>query len=228
MNNIEFFLITIERSGSSRKNNINNIEEMCQKNLKKLNISGFDGKYLNNETIKHLKKLKILRKKNYRQIKRVKWKPKIIDNEIGVFISHVQMWNNIIFNNIRYGIIFEDDAKLNDSFTVDIINILNNLPEKWDFITFFHHKRQKDGRFEKYTEDFNNDYLLKIKGDLFGCVGYMINYQSAKKFINKLLPMKLPVDTAIMKYLQKNGNGYVSKKPMIELYDKKTFIFEKK
>jgi GR25 family glycosyltransferase involved in LPS biosynthesis len=229
MDKIEFYLISIKRSGIHRKENINDIKEMCKENLKELNISGFDGKNLNEEMIEKLKKLNILRKNNYRQIKRVKWKPELIDNELAVFISHFQMWKNISFNNVKYGIIFEDDAKFDENFTIDLSNILNNLPEEWDFISFFHHKNQlKDGRFEKYTEEFGNDYLLKLKGDLFGCVGYMINYKSSLKFINKLLPIKYPVDTAVMKYLIKRGTGYVSKKKMVSLYDKKTFIFEKK
>lgn len=232
MDKIEFYLISIKRSGTYRRKNIKILKKFIKENfLKELKVFGYDGKGLssNEKEIKKLKDLKILRdEENFREMIHVNGSPRnLTDGEIGVFISHYQIWEDIKLNNIDKAIIFEDDAACHPYMRQELGMIFNNPPKNMNFIQFQHHFLQvepRNNRFRKRTEDYD-DNLYKIKGDLFGLAGYYVTNMGANKFIKNLLPIKNPVDTSVMFYLMKTGTGYVTKKPLVELMKKaKSFI----
>jgi GR25 family glycosyltransferase involved in LPS biosynthesis len=233
MESITFYMITIDRTTEERKKNINNLKEFIKKEFnKELKILGFDGNTLINKgKIKDFQKNGIIKKgKNFRKFRDPSAKHrkrKLRNGEYGCFISHKLCWENIVKNNIKFGIIFEDDGVCIPEFRNELKNIFDNLPEKWDYIDFQHHKDQTppNGRFRSRTKPYNK-FLLQITGDLFGTTGYLINTNGAKNLMDNTLPICYPVDCAMTQYVTKKipKTGFVSKNSIVNLCGFKSII----
>jgi len=54
---------------------------------------------------------------------------------VGCYLSHIKVWKKILEDNVKYGIIFEDDVEFNKNITTNtIMNYINNLPNDWDIL----------------------------------------------------------------------------------------------
>lgn len=100
--------------------------------------------------------------------------------EFGCFISHREIWNLMIKQNINYALVLEDDITLIHDFNTRLENMLKTLPKEWDIIYFFVATHPLK---EKYTI-LNNSNLEKFKADGYDVTltaGYLINKAAAKK-----------------------------------------------
>jgi GR25 family glycosyltransferase involved in LPS biosynthesis len=118
-------------------------------------------------------------------------------------LEHAKIYEEIIKNNYDYSIILEDDAILIDDFKEQLIKMVNNLPEDWDVVYF---SSGCGGR--PILRDRNGTNLVKMQERTsWTANGYLINNQTAKKFINFIYPIALPIDfelSFIQKHLQMN------------------------
>ncbi len=64
-------------------------------------------------------------------------KRQLSQGEIGAAVSHLHVYEKMLAENIERLIVLEDDAQLNDDFTV-LINNLNSAPLQWDLAYLGH------------------------------------------------------------------------------------------
>ena len=56
------------------------------------------------------------------------------EGEKGCFISHLNIWRDMVKNDIEYAHIFEDDAIFCKDFMSKFNKVLRNVPEKYDIL----------------------------------------------------------------------------------------------
>ena len=224
MNIDKYYLVSIDRTANIRKENITklkqSVKEYTGKNIYKF---GVDGKKLNGHIVKGLKRRKILHKKDWGRTKNKSKRSYTYFKKsiIGCFLSHVEIWEDIIKNNIKYAIIFEDDALYTtNNFFKEVDKIISTIPENTDFISLFHHNKLEQVELIQTLKEYN-EYLLKINDFIWGTVCYIITLKGAKKFMKNLLPIDMPVDGAIAHYCltNKTETAYLSKIKLVKLCD---------
>ena len=141
-------------------------------------IIGIEGK----KTIDNYYKYKIIRKNHYEL-------PSY--GAIGCYLSHVNLWKEIINNNIKNVIIFEDDANVSNIDYNNLIKRLNLLPNKWDIYLLNNPKYC----YEKIKVE-NKHNLYKVKR-FFQTHAYIININACKKIIDSgfLFPINQQIDS---------------------------------
>ena len=226
MNIDKYYLVSIGRTASRRKENIKKLKQSVKEYTgKNIYTFGVDGKKLNRHIVKGLKRNNIFKnEKKYRYDKSYKRTLKM--SEIGCFLSHIEIWKDIVKNNIKYALVLEDDALFTtNNFFKKIEEIIYLIPENADFISLFHHTKLLSKYIIKMKE--YNENLLKTTEHLTGTVGYILTFKGAKNFLKNLLPIKMPVDDAIMKYCLTKETAYLSKIPLVTLCDNFSVIWNR-
>lgn len=102
---------------------------------------------------------------------------------VGCFLSHLSAYKKITEGDKPYGLIFEDDAKMDpEIYDKYIKSVLNDIPEDWDVILFgYDITNPQYHKFEK----FEKHYKMQ---EFWGLHGYMLNQESAKKLIDLMNP----------------------------------------
>lgn len=116
---------------------------------------------------------------------------------IGCYLSHVELYRNLIEDDCEYYLIFEDDATiLPDSYNT-ILEILKTAPKDWDVINL------SVGYGYTYYNDFVSDEYIKYK-HFFGTLCYIINKKGARKFIKEFesKPMTMQIDSKMSHMIQ--------------------------
>ena len=218
-NNLKFYVISIEKSANLRRNNIINLSNIIKTGFNKdVMISGIDGSKLSSHNIKMLKKLGIYRKDNFK--KNLKNNKYLTDGEFGCFLSHLQIWEDMVENNIKHAVVFEDDAKIDQNFKDKLDIVYKNLPEDFTWISLYNfpHNFQKDIIKEL---DSYNDFLYKLNNpEIWGTTCYLISLKGAKILNNSILPIKNAIDEAIMAFCSENDGCYMTKASLVDLSDK--------
>lgn len=99
--------------------------------------------------------------------------------EIGISLSHLGVWKDIVKKKTPYTLILEDD------FTIDI-GFQNNFKESWndlpkDFDLFYlSYLPSSDG----FKYDLYKNNLLKIHKGIWWLSGYILSYEGAKKLVD--------------------------------------------
>jgi len=212
--NLEFYMVSIERSRKLREDGIKNLKKYIKDYFnKEIKTFGVDAKKLTDKDIKKYQDENIFLKGNWLSMPRWDpYPPKKAATQKACFLSHILIWKDMIKNNIKYAIVLEDDAKLLDNFKNNLDQILQNLPKSFDYISLFHLSEQEG--FIKNLPKYNKD-LYRIKGHLYGTTGYLISLQGAKNFVKEFLPIVDCVDEAISLYEEKKKDGYVVIKPLV-------------
>jgi GR25 family glycosyltransferase involved in LPS biosynthesis len=113
---------------------------------------------------------------------------------VGCYLSHVNLWKKLQFDNLDYIIIFEDDAIPNFSF-LDLQKIIKNyVPDNWDIILF-------GGIYNKCK--YINNYIRKIYS-FYETHAYIINKKGALKLLSKAFPIIKQIDSWLSELAQNN------------------------
>ncbi len=144
------------------------IEAVNGKNLSKSEIS----QYCNQEKAKQL------------------FGRELLLGEIGCALSHLNIYQKMLDDNISCAVIFEDDAIIKSNFANSIELILNRNLD-WDLILLGHNKGFKlSSEISSIKSNWGVKKLDKktsigriVRGGL-GCYGYMINQEGAKKLLS--------------------------------------------
>lgn len=119
--------------------------------------------------------------------------------EIGCYLSHYKIWEDIILNDFKNCIIFEDDAFAEENYKT-IMNYINTIPNDYDIAYLGWWNRYS----YKYNKKNNNwlytDKLVNNKSMVLGLYSYILNNSGAKKLITKALPIDIQVDSFISLY----------------------------
>jgi GR25 family glycosyltransferase involved in LPS biosynthesis len=109
---------------------------------------------------------------------------------IGCYLTHINVWNEIIKSNKQNALIFEDDAKVSNIYYFDLNKRLKLLPNDWDIYLLIN----PDFCYLKKPVK-NNRNLFKVKR-FFLLHAYIININACKKIIEngKLFPINQQID----------------------------------
>lgn len=117
-----------------------------------------------------------------------------LPGEVGCLISHYLLMKKIVEQNLPYALILEDDVELSPNFPT-LLEELEPLIEPGDLISLYASFPELCNL--RVEGNINNIYkfVKPESGNLVvGAVAYIITYLSAKKLIQKLLPMHNVVD----------------------------------
>ena len=108
--------------------------------------------------------------------------------EIGCALSHINIYKEIVKNNLPYALILEDDAVLNP-LLIDFIKDFENYNKKQGIFLLIGHfqyiknKKTDIGRFPLYPVEH-----------AYTTTGYIITLAAAKKMIKFLFPIRYEAD----------------------------------
>ena len=117
--------------------------------------------------------------------------------EIAVALSHIKIWEKIVFEKLSYVLVLEDDIFFENDFDSKLNQIWRELPKnsnnkpKFDllYLSFW----EVDHGVKK--EYFSKNIFRPIRG-LIWLSGYVLSYSGAKMLLNEL-PVYGPVDVWI-------------------------------
>ena len=216
------YIITIPRSYKQRKNNVDKLQVFCNNFPFGKKILGVDGKnikdreYIKNKyfspNITSLDKV-LFKKRNYN------YKRNLRISEIGVFLSHIKIYEDIVKNSYDYSIIFEDDCNIINpkKFYKHINYALSKSPKDFHYISLFLHPKQKYSSSQYYNNNYNS-----VGTNTWGTVCYIISLEGAKYFLKNLIPIKGPIDYKIGR-INKNNKNLIYKNYSVILSDQLTF-----
>lgn len=168
----ETYVINLDR----RPDRLTTFDKNCPPELAYKKFSALDGKLM--KPNKHLQKIFENNDFNMRS------------GLVGVAMSHIKLWTNLIKSDANLFLILEDDVTFIHDFNHKLTNLLQSLETvDWDLIYLGHHlypKYQQDGCFDvtkpPYVEKWNSTLsLLKSMGGMFS---YLISKNGARKLLD--------------------------------------------
>lgn len=105
-------------------------------------------------------------------------------------LEHVRIYNAIQNNKHEYHLVLEDDAVLCTGFKEKLQQTLENLPEDWDIVYV-----SSGCENRPHISSSNGSNFAKIETKTsWTANGYLIKKETAKKFIDNIRPIILPID----------------------------------
>ena len=140
--------------------------------------------------------------------------------EIGCYLSHYKIWEDIILNNYKNCIIFEDDAFAEENYKT-IMDYINTIPNDydiaylgwWNRYSYDYNKKNNNWLYtDKLTNNINNKDTINTKSMILGLYSYILSNNGAKKLITKAIPIDIQVDSFISIYndINKDFKRYLS------------------
>lgn len=141
------------------------------------------------------------------------------EGEIACYLSHFDLWQQVVDKNLEYIAIFEDDIYLAKDASA-LLTELNWLPKNFDAIKL---ETMNERVFiHKTIELVNNRYLAKMQSRHMGGAGYIVSRKGASKLISKTFTdgITAPVDHLIFDWLIHNEKQVFQLTPAICIQDK--------
>uniref|UniRef100_A0A0N4ZVL9 Glycosyltransferase 25 family member n=1 Tax=Parastrongyloides trichosuri TaxID=131310 RepID=A0A0N4ZVL9_PARTI len=138
-------------------------------------VDAVDGKQLTDKYIKE----------------KIKFLPNYVDpyhkrpmkkGEIGCFLSHYRIWEDVVNNNLNRVIVFEDDIRFSKNATGilrHLIYDIDNNKDTWDFIYFG--RRKENPKVQEYFVP-GHKHLSTVTYS-YWTLGYALSYNGAKKLL---------------------------------------------
>ncbi|KAG9262809.1 procollagen galactosyltransferase 1-like [Astyanax mexicanus] len=181
----EVFMINLQRRPDRRERMLRTLWE--QEISCKI-INAVDGKALNES---HVRRMGITMLPGYSDP--YHGRP-LTKGELGCFLSHYNIWNEIVERDLKVSLVIEDDLRFEIFFKRRLQNLMQEIKEQkldWDLI-YIGRKRMQVDHPEKSVPNIHN----LVEADYsYWTLGYMISLQGAKKLL-RAEPLKkmLPVD----------------------------------
>lgn len=118
--------------------------------------------------------------------------------EIGCAMSHIQLYEHIVHNNIEKAIILEDDAIVSLYFKEILSDALNKLPKRAEILFLDHGKAKifpitrslpERYRLARYLSPSKNS-----KRTIIRTTAYLITLDGVKKLLKYAYPIRMPSD----------------------------------
>ncbi len=122
---------------------------------------------------------------------------KVSNNEIGCYLSHYNLWQKMVTENIEVALIFEDDAKWDDDL-VKVIDDIMALKEQWGMCLL---TDDKNCRFFRKLHAVGKDRFLgyPLKRTM-ALTGYILKREAAANMSKQFAVVYEPVDMAIARH----------------------------
>jgi glycosyl transferase family 25 len=128
---------------------------------------------------------------------------------VGCYLSHLSIYKKILDNNLKYGIIFEDDCKIVDDFYSRLQDGLSKIPQDWDIYLL---------GVICLKCDIGKDYIKITR--FWGLHSYMINKRGASKLIEYLdKPLSKQIDADISLLIKRGILNVYAINPIIAIQD---------
>ena len=205
----KIYLINLEY----RKDRLNKFNETFFNSDISINYNHFkaiDGKNININnyvTDKTLKEINEIEKTGYR-----KYHYQLTRGAIGCYLSHTNIWKDILDNNIKNGLILEDDIIIPKEFNNLLNKNIKYIPDDYDIILL------------GYKCIDCNSKLNYIKVNKFWLMhSYIITKKCIEKIYNKMFPIKQQIDSELSD-LSQELNIYATKENIVFNYISDTDI----
>jgi len=137
----------------------------------------------------------------------------LLPKELGIFESHKNILQNIIKNNYKYALIFEDDISINYNFEKYLVKILS-IKYEWELIRFLDNpKLNNKGR--KILHLGENIYLKRYPNLFGGAHAYLISLNGAKKILDLTKNYYYPIDLVMGQTWKNNLNSLICNPGMV-------------
>lgn len=145
---------------------------------------------------------------------------------IGNQLSHCRILEQIIKEDIKLSLIFQDDVKLLDNFNYELNKIVDNMPDNTEVIWFGFHKYAVRATFVAWdlinqNKETNNHYDTSVNSEVGVCkraynpcsTAYLITLDGAKNFMKHIYEngCKQATDINFNNYLFEKNIQYCSK-----------------
>ena len=183
----KIFVINLDRS-TDRLISMSN--ELKNLNLEFERISAVDGRMMSDEFLKKYYSAD-LNKKNY-------YVP-LTKSEIGCYISHINVCNKIVQDNLDFGIVLEDDVLLEPTFAF-VPEIIPLIKYDWNYIklSVSFKKKKIISRMPIYSTKIKDNLcefeLVKWRKVPTGTQAYVISLEGAKEFLKRRSVFYRPID----------------------------------
>ncbi|XP_053293980.1 procollagen galactosyltransferase 2 [Pleuronectes platessa] len=128
--------------------------------------------------------------------------------EIGCFLSHYNIWKQVVQQKLQRVLLLEDDVRFEARFRSRLVAIMENVMTvglDWDLI-YVGRKRLQVKEPESWVEGVSN---LVHPGYSYWTLGYVLSLQGAQKLLqSKPLHKMLPVDEFLPIMFDKHPNEY--------------------
>ena len=128
--------------------------------------------------------------------------------EIGVLLSHKAIYQKMIDEGIEKALVFEDDAILEPNFAI-VAQALVNTQSNYDLVRFL--GSEKVSKLEqKIVQPLWGVYTMnKLRTAPGGAFAYSVTLQGARKMLNVLDKVYLPIDTLMGHGWLNNMQNYI-------------------
>lgn len=212
----KIYMINLKRKKDVANNSLKKLNNLTNKDNLFSNIDIFeaiDGKLLNNDDINNNISLKskytLKNPSSYDDIRSV--------GEIGCYLSHTKIWQEIIDNNYKNCIIFEDDVIPKTNYEM-IIKYLDNIPDNYDIAYLGWWNRFSFNYVNKNSYWYYTNYNDRNKQNVLGLYSYVISNKGARKLLSKAFPIDIQLDSYVSLYsnVYKDFIRYLSKEKLFE------------
>lgn len=115
---------------------------------------------------------------------------RVLPAEIGCYLSHLRILELIAEGEHEIGVVVEDDIKFSAEFT-DFVRDLRRV-SGWDMVKLTYHRANG---YVKYLDVGQNRSLGRcLHGPVGSSAAYVITRGAARKFLQSLHPMVVPID----------------------------------
>ena len=140
------------------------------------------------------------------------------NNIMGNQLSHYNILLNMIDNNYKYIIIFQDDIILKNNFINYLENVMNNIPDNAEIINIAFHQfasyntfipwdLKQDVEEQKMAKQNINNYVCILNNTVNPCsLGYIVTLKGAQNLISYFKK------TGFLRATDWNYNDYLNKK----------------
>jgi GR25 family glycosyltransferase involved in LPS biosynthesis len=136
--------------------------------------------------------------------------------EVGVWITNLLFLKKMIEEDVESSLCFEDDAILSDNFYEKFLQIQEEAPEDYDFVTMVYPKSS----ISMYKEDANLEFknVCLAKYNYFGLQCILWSKKGAKRFLDLVNEDKIsnPIDIVLYEYVKKENLKGISVRPDFE------------
>lgn len=115
--------------------------------------------------------------------------------EIGCYISHLKVCQEVLDKSLDYAIVLEDDIAIKPEFA-QIPQVINNISQDWDWIKLSSICREKKVRRRLPAGSYNSqkfEYVWWNKPPI-GMQAYAVSFKGAEKLLKKRPPFFRPID----------------------------------
>ncbi|XP_057652350.1 glycosyltransferase 25 family member [Diorhabda carinulata] len=137
--------------------------------------------------------------------------------EIGCFLSHLNIWREIVAENYQTTLVLEDDIRFEPFFRHKVQNVMaevRKLPD-WDLV-YFGRKRLQESE-EPWVEGTN---FLVHAGYSYWTLGYVLSFKGAKKLLEadpltRLVPVDEYLPILFDKHPQESWKGHYPRRDLV-------------